>query len=459
MNRSLLPGPAALRARGAFRLAAVLPGAALALAFALPAMGADAAAASASRGAPVVSSAEEKQRQPKTPREEPKTKSKPPGSRPEEPSSSDNGDSDSNDVGFWASCIGDCFTACAEGAFDGMVNAMFGGGKSKQALTDSTAALGADPNWEAAPYVPHDWAKLDVGYLRANSPGDSVALRRSPSNPDSMMLVAGTLPDGARVLVTDTHEGSWGSLVRVRAVDEQGPEGWVEAKSLRQDPNAPPMQDEVLAADSLGGTASAAAATGPTRWAIASTIGFHKIDNPLLATEYEYGGPVFELEYLRWFGSSPVAGLGVGFRNATGYPKVEYAGATEVDVPRTSGFEMWHAMLEFGQHLAWSSPFRLGYMFGPVVAHVHEEAQMDVLDAGTRVKIGERQEALNRWTWGGGGILWLGWETKPTHEVSLRFRMFGLAWDGRGEKSLTSDYTEEALLHYDVAFTYTHSHR
>jgi hypothetical protein len=141
----------------------------------------------------------------------------------------------------------------------------------------------------------------------------------------------------------------------------------------------------------------------------------------------------------------------------TGYPKVEYAGPTQVDVPNASAFEMPYAMLEFGQHLAWSSPFRLGYMVGPVVARVHEEAELDVLDAGTRQPIGTRHEVLNRWTWGGGGILSLGWATSTPHEVAIRFRMFGLAWDGRQEKSLTSDYTHDPLLHYDVAFTYTYT--
>ena len=423
------------------------------------ASGAESPPSPPSRGAPIVSSAEEKQRQPKTPPEEPKTKSKPPASTPDESSSSNDSDSDNNNVGFWASCLGDCITGCAEGTFEALFVSLFQHDKKPvAALTDSTSAYAADSSVAMAPYVPYDWAKLDVGYLHAYTPGDSVVLRRSASNPDSMMFEAGTLPDGARVLVIDTHEGASGTMLQVRAVDEQGPVGWVHAKSVRQEPDAP-QQDEFLAADSLGKAAPAAPAARPPRWSLASTIGFTQIDNPLLATEYENGGPVFELEYLRWFGSSPVAGLGVGFRDLTGYPKVEYAGPTQVDVPNASAFEMPYAMLEFGQHLAWSSPFRLGYMVGPVVARVHEEAELDVLDAGTRQPIGTRHEVLNRWTWGGGGILSLGWATSAPHEVAVRFRMFGLAWDGRQEKSLTSDYTHDALLHYDVAFTYTYTKR
>ena len=452
----------------AFHFRVRLPGsgirrAALAIALVLPALATrvEAAGTTPPRGAPVVSSADEKQRQPKTPPEEPKTKSKKPATPPDEPRTNISSDDDTNDIGFWASCIGDCFTACADGVFENMLDAMFGGKKAAPALAlaDSSSAFGADSSWLEEPYTPHEWAKLDVGYLRAYTPGDSIVLRQSASAPDSMVLPAGMLPDGARVLVTDTQESSFGLLLKVRAVDEPGPEGWVQAKSVREQPDGPPPQEEILAADSLSDTAPAATPARPSSWALANTIGFADVDNPLLATEYEYGGPVFEIEYLQWFGTSPIAGLGVGFRDFTGYPKVEYAGSVEIDVPKSSAFEMPYAVLEFGQRLVFPSRFRLGYMVGPVAAYVHEEAEIDVLDAGTRQKLGERQEVLDRWTWGGGGMFWLGWKAAPAHEVAVRFRMFGLAWDGRRERSLTSDYTEEPLLFYDVAFTYTHTTR
>jgi hypothetical protein len=138
---------------------------------------------------------------------------------------------------------------------------------------------------------------------------------------------------------------------------------------------------------------------------------------------------------------------------------VEYVGATQIDAPEHSRFRLAYAVLEFGQRHAWSEGLRLGYMVGPVVGHVYEDATVRVLDASTRAPIGARHETLNRWAAGGGATSWFGVALPIPLELGLRFRIFGLAWTARHEKSLTSDFTDEALLHIDGALILTHAGR
>ena len=183
------------------------------------------------------------------------------------------------------------------------------------------------------------------------------------------------------------------------------------------------------------------------------------IDNPELNAEYSSGAAAMEAEYLQLMRSAFVLGVGVGYRGFSGKPSVEYLGATELDSPLYSRFRLTYAMAEFGQRHAWGDGLRVGYMAGPVVGYVFEDATILVLDPNpnSRVPIGGRHDRLGRWAGGGGATTWVSVPLPIPLELGLRFRIFGLAWAGRHEKSLTSDYTDKGLLHLDGAIILTHA--
>jgi hypothetical protein len=456
-----------------------LPAVLTALMLALPMLAArPAASGTASGGAAphVAAAAEEKQRVPKPP-------PPPPKAEPDKPaassSSSDNGGGD-----FFSNCLADCLSSCLESLFESLWTSCSSrhtpGPPQAPALADSAGAMGALPSSPAAgadttraepAYEPARWSRYDVGYLRAYFPGDSVVLRRSASDPDSVQLESARLPDGARVLVNATHTGPGGTMLEVRPVDAPGQSGWVHEKSLRREPPPRPATPDAIAPepsqpDTLGhDRMSVVAPPAPPvpaarpRWAIVLAAGPAVIKNADLNAEYSSGAAAVEAEYLRLMRSAWVAGAGVGYRGYSGKPGAEYLGATELDSPLYSRFRLTYAMAEFGQRHAPGDEIRYGYMVGPVVGYVFEDATIRILDPNTRVPIGGRHDRLGRWAGGGGATLWVSVPLPISIELGLRFRIFGLAWKGRHEQSLTSDYTDKGLLHIDGAITLTHAGR
>jgi hypothetical protein len=454
-----------------------------------------------------VRAAEEKQRVPKPPPEQPRTKPDPDAKG----SSSGSSGSDGDDEDFMTGCLESCLAGCFEGFFDAVFESIFH--PHRAALVDSAAIALADTSafadslGLAASLVPADstagadslqslfpseapraWTRLDVGYLWTHFPGDSVVLRRGPSGPDSIQMEAGRLPADARVLVTSVRATGGGTMLEVRPVDVAGPAGWVHEKSVGVEPRWGPaapasgpdtsLDAAVALADSAAGLAAAPAAAPPhledwqlarirmreriaaERWGLAFAIGPAYIDNPGLAEEYANPAAAVELEYLRYLEKRPwMVGLAAGYRGFAGEPKVEYRGPAVTDVPYDSHFQLGFATLEFGHRHAWETSIRAGYMIGPAVAYVREQAEVQVLDSETRAPLGLRHEELGRWAGGGGGQAWFGAALPIPLELTFRVRFLGLAWSGHHEKSLTSDYTDEGLLHVDLSLVFTYTGR
>jgi hypothetical protein len=485
------------RARTARRVQAALLALALLSIACLPRL---ATATAAHPSTPAVArSSEEKQRVPKPPPEQPRTK-------PDHPakgsSSNDKSDGDDSGVSSFLDCFGSCLESCVDGTFEALMTEIFKPHRRAPALADSTfvRTTPAPADSFAAPfadttgapgfarivpsYQPRVWARFDVGFLRASLPGDSVVLRRAPFDPESLLLEAGRLPNGTRVLVTQARTGAGGAMLEVSPVDTQGLSGWVQAKSVREAPHwtapaAAAVQlatvsdsaaDDATRTDSLAASPGGEAPALPVssreramarrageRWAIVLAGGIARIENPALAQEYSSAGLACEAEYLQLLPRACGLGAGIGYQEQRGTPVVEYVGATMIDQPEHSRFRLTYGTLEFGQRHAWREGLRLGYFAGPVVGYVSEDATVRVLDAGTRQPLGTRHESLGRWAGGGGATTWIGVALPAPLELGLRIRAFGLAWAGRHEKSLTSDYTDEGLFHIDAAITLTHA--
>ena len=438
---------------------------------------------------PVIRASEEKQRVPKPPPEQPRTKPDPNATGSSSSGSSSSGDGD-GDQSMVEECIGACFSGCVDGFFESVFAAVFHP-QHKAALVDTAAAgdslarlsmvaLGDSTGSSFEADVPHAWSRLDVGYLWTQFPEDSVVLRRSPSDPDSILMEAGRLPADERVLVMSVRTTGGGTMVEIRPVDRSGPAGWVHEKSLGVEPRWSAATDSLagIPADSLAAPSALMTAAPPPpptkeqvrqqklalmqkhidtdRQAFAFAIGGSGLTNDRLKEEYATGATCSELNYTRFLKARPwTVGVAAGYRQYFGKPVVEYVGATETDVPSDSRFATVFGSLEVGHRFAFASGPRFGYSIGPALAHVHEHADVLVLDNGTQLPVASRVESLNRWAGGATATAWFGWRDMFPLEGAIRVRVLTLYWKGLREKSLTTDYTDEALTHVDASLVFT----
>jgi hypothetical protein len=371
-----------------------------------------------------VASGDEKQPVPKS-KTPTRTKPAQPKSTPSAPSPPDTDNDDETD----ASCFFDCL-----GAFLG-------------SLFHSTApppapALGPENALRAEAGT---WAVGESGRLRAASATDSVALWDGPGGADDGRAVVGILPDAVPVIVVETHSMATGLWLRVRPTDGVEPIGWVPASTL----------------GSLTEPPSPEPAPKPRRkptWGIMVAAGGGGVGPSPLNVEYKDGVFRTEAQYMRYLPQHWQSGAGIGWRQSSGQPRVDYAysGSTLVDVPSDSRLEIFDIGVRAGVRHGGGKSFRFSWLLGPALYHVHEHAEISVVESTTGFQVGNRHESLNRWAGGGDVRLSFGWLTKEGLEIGLVTDGYMMAWTGQHELSLTTDFLGKETIHgFDVAVSIT----
>jgi hypothetical protein len=372
-----------------------------------------------------VASGDEKKPVPKS---QTPTRTKPaqPKSTPATSSPPDN-DNDNNDESD-ASCLFDCLGAFFGSLFHSTAP------PPPPALAGTESALRAEAG---------AWAVGESGRLYAASTTDSIPLWDGPGGPDDGRAVVGVLPDAIPVIVVETHSMATGLWLRVRPMDGVEPIGWVPAAALGSLTQPPPPQP--------------AAETKPRRkptWGLMFAAGGGGVGPSPLNVEYSGGMFRAETQYMRYLPQHWQSGAGVGWRQSHGQPRVDYAytGSTLVDVPSDSHLQIFDVGVRAGVRHGGGRSFRFSWLLGPALYHVHEDAEIAVVESTTGFQVGNRHEHLNRWAGGGDVRLSFGWLTKEGMEIGLVTDGYMMAWTGQHDLSLTTDFLEkEPIYGFDVA--------
>lgn len=354
----------------------------------------------------------------------PREKSKPP-SQPGSASSDSNGDSG-------------CGSSCGESCFSGGVE-----------------PSNPPPPVEAVAPAPRGWVVYDHGWLRAAAPGDSVLLFEGPVEAGRPDVAIGGLPGGAEVVVMEIHALANGIELRVRPVDRLEPLGWVAGTAISSTPPGAgtPSKPAPVLPPGWG-------PVRPTRWGVQLAVGGGGVLNEDLIDEYADGGFHAEAYYLN-FGhgfpsdASVYWGVGVGYSNMRGNPTADYVGATEIDRPQNSNLRILDLAVEAGALFSARTGFRGRVSLGPAVFHVHENADVDTYDATMTTLLGSRVETLDRPAFGGVTRLGLGWRLRSKIELGMQIDGYLMAWNGRQQESLTTDYLSHAIGGMDIALSVT----
>jgi hypothetical protein len=374
--------------------------------------------------APVsVASGDEKQPVPKS---KTPTRAKPaqPKSTPSAATPPDNDNDDESD----ASCFFDCL-----GAFFGSL--------FHSAAPPPAPALGPENALRAEAGT---WAVGESGRVHASSAADSVMLWDGPGGLDEGRQPMGALPDRVPVIVVETHSMATGLWLRVRPVDGVEPIGWLPAALLGS--LTEPLPPE-----------PASPRRKPT-WGVMAALGGGGVGPSPLNVEYQEGALRVEAQYMRYLPKHWQSGAGVGWRQTTGQPLVDYAysGSTLVDVPSDSRLQIFDIGVRAGMRHGGGKSFRFSWLLGPAAYHVHEQAEISVVESTTGFQVANRHEHLNRWAGGGDVRLSFGWLTKEGIEIGLVTDGYMMAWTGQHELSLTTDFLGKETIHgFDVAVSIT----
>src|SRR5262245_32849456 len=331
-------------------------------------------------------SAADKQRVPKPTEPKPRYKPDPPagGSQKDDSGSSDEGGS---------SCLADCL------------------GSFFSSLFSSTTP-------PPAPVALAPWAIGQPGRLLAATEADSVWLWDGPGGADREREIVGRLPSGTPMIVLETHELQTGTWLRVRPADRDEPTGWIAATSLTSPPPAAPP--------------SPTAARRPPTWGMMLTVGGGGPGPADLDQEYADGGFRAELQYLRFLPRNWQSGAGVGWRNFAGHPQFGYAsaGSPLVDVPSDSRLRIVDIGIRAGTRHGRDTGFQFSWLLGPTLFHVHEHAEVHVLDSSTLAQVDQYRDQLDRWAGGGDLRFNFGYLSSAGLETGLLVDGYIMAWTG-----------------------------
>jgi hypothetical protein len=354
----------------------------------------------------------EKQRVPKTERRH----------KPDTTSSKPSSGSDSDDSGL--SCSFDCLDAF----FSSLV---------------SSPKPPPNPALEAGV---QGWAIGERGVIHASAASDSVWLWDGPGGADVDRAQAGRLANGTSVIVLASHAMGTGSWLRVRPVDQAEPVGWIADTWLIAEP--PP--------ESTPGPVPSAPRRPPT-WGVMLALGGGGVGPADLNVEYSDGAVRIEAQYLRFLPKHWQTGAGVGWRDFDGQPRTDYAypGLPTFDEPSNSKLQILDIGLRAGTRTGRGPGFRFWWLLGPTLFHVHESADIRVIDSGTGFQVDERREQLSRWAAGGDVRLGIGWLLNKPVEIGLVTDFYMMAWKGHHELSLTTDFTGDQIHGFDVALEVT----
>ncbi len=358
----------------------------------------------------------DKQRVPK-PTDQPRTK--PGTSSP--PSSSSSDDDDGS-----PSCFDNCFIGTSPA-------------ESPQPPPQRVEAIAQTRAWQVG----------DHGWLRATPPGDSLALRVaawSPERPDTVTVL---LPDGAEVVVVETHALESGLELRVRPVDALSPVGWLGASRVSPERPAPPP------ARAAAAPAAREAPVRPARprdiWGAQAVLGGTFALERELAHEYRDGGLHVELDAVRTVGPKASVTAGFGFWSLAGRPDVMYTTEFQWEVPLDSRLELYDLAVQV-RYRDGTSRARWLTGIGPAFFLVHERGTIETFTPQMALT-GRYRESLVRPAAGIVGHLGGVLRTPGGVEWGLVVSACALPWVGHELKSLTTDFVADGLYQLDVGLT------
>jgi len=359
---------------------------------------------------------EEKERISKPKKEEPRHKPE-----QEKPRSEHRGHQDEDDSS-------DCFGSCL-GSFFG-------------SLFSSTTPPPPPAPVSALREEAMTWVVGERAWLRATAPFESVALWEQPEADKEEGTEAGRLPHGAAVVVAETYATAGGMWLRVRPMDGVEPVGWIPAGSASTAPPPPPMRPKPP--------------RRPPTWGVQVALGGGGGGPSELNVEYREGTFRVEAQYLRFLPKQWQSGAGVGFRQSAGNPQVLYLTPTTIDEPSDSRLWMLDIGARGGQRYGDRSGFRFGWLLGPALYYVHENANVKTFDRSTMALIGTGVERLGRWAGGGDVRFGFGWMAgEEGVEVSLVADAYMMGWKGHKNRSLSSDFVRVPIHGFDVAVAVT----
>ena len=385
----------------------------------------------------LLAASEEKKQVPK-PKDEPRYK---PGAEDKKSDGSDDDDSG----GF----LDGCFNSCLSSIFESLCSFS----------SSAPQPAPATPSPEQAPLAEtHAWAVNDHGWLTVAAPGDSVVLFEGPVEPGHPDIDVAHLPAGAEVVVVETHALATGVELRVRRADGLDPVGWVSGTSLSPAPlTAPPVASTppTPPAPALS-PAPTRPPAAPPRWAILVVLGGSSFGNPELRPEFKQLGFHGEVGYQRFERKGWRWGPNLGVWSFSGNAQVNYATPTVLDVPGASEFMIADLALLGGQHYGRRGGFGFGWSAGPALFYAYESSEVRSFDLETNDPLGgAHDESLGRWTGGGVARLTADWGVAPELDLGLQADGFVAGWNGREEKSLTSDFIHAPLFGFDLGLSLT----
>ncbi len=376
----------------------------------------------------------------------PKPKSEPrykPGADDKKKSDSDD---DSKSGGFFESCL----DVILSGAFDGICTPSHSAQPPPAPFTPRSPGSPdplAPPSSQDLVLDVHAWAVSDHGWLTAAAPGDSVMLLRSPLEQGRPDEDAGHLPAGTEVVIIETHTLTRGVELRVRPVDAVEPVGWIPSAALA---TAPP-------AVAASPTADAAALPphpyppqqGPARAGVQVVLGIGAFGNRELHHEFRQPGFRGALGYQRFERGGWLWGPSLGVRGYTGNAQMNYESSVTTDWPGASEYTIGDFAMVAGQREGKHRGFGCGWSAGPAIFCMYELSDVTTID-NTTGALRRHDETLGRWTAGGVASATADWNVAPGADVGLRIEGYVAGWDGREEKSLTSDFIHAPLCGFDV---------
>ena len=194
-------------------------------------------------------------------------------------------------------------------------------------------------------------------------------------------------------------------------------------------------------------------------WGVMAALGGGGVGPSPLNVEYQEGALRVEAQYMRYLPKHWQSGAGVGWRQTTGQPLVDYAysGCDPRGCPeRLAPPDLRHLAYARACATAAAKSFRFSWLLGPAAYHVHEQAEISVVESTTGFQVANRHEHLNRWAGGGDVRLSFGWLTKEGIEIGLVTDGYMMAWTGQHELSLTTDFLGKETIHgFDVAVSIT----
>jgi hypothetical protein len=380
----------------------------------------------------------DKKRVPK-PKDEPRYK---PGS--EDNSSKEDGSDDSG------GCVGSCLSS-------GLTSLMEGLCTPSQPRQHSSQDVAASAPSSAQALVPENrvWAVHDHGWLTVETPGDSVMLLSSPMQRGQPNVDVGHLPAGAEVVVVETHALATGIELRVHPVDTLEPVGWIPGSALSFAPPSPLSTPSAThsSPEDARSVGLPPALADPPHAAVLLVLGGATIGNGELRDEYRQLGFRGVLGYQRYLRGGWSWGPSFGVRGYSGDSQVNYETPATRDEPGASTFVISDFALLAGQRHGSRSGFGLGWSVGPALYYVHETSDVETFITTTNATLGHHDEKLGRWAGGAVGSVTADWNVSPHADVGLRVDLFAAGWDGREQRSLTSDFIHAPLRGFDVSLS------